>query len=150
MTLHKLAPERQPPEPRHINVGVSFQHELYNLADTVVNTRALQAFEMAVTNHPIHRIVRCAVHRKLERVFDDIDEALLRPGRCFATVRTCSLTREEGARLAGPLCKGDTVREHAALASVFVEGVRTASVAAIYRACAAALASGRQPPGLSH
>jgi hypothetical protein len=52
MTLHKLNPERQPPEPRHINVGVSFQHELYNLADTVVNTRALQAFEMAVTNHP--------------------------------------------------------------------------------------------------
>jgi energy-coupling factor transporter ATP-binding protein EcfA2 len=72
MTLHKLNPERQPPEPRHINVGVSFQHDLYSLADTVVNTRALQAFEMAVTNHPIHRIVRCAVHRKLEQVFDDL------------------------------------------------------------------------------
>lgn len=373
MTLHKLTPERQPPEPRHINVGVSFQHELYNLADTVVNTRALQAFEMAVSNHPIHRIVRCAVHRKLERVFDDlalkmnltaqrldtgsllldgpgafvcaggkqksdycsctfnvwaatparaeeiresifrivgdqrirdemfvldwhfcmhgslsstsfeeiardvlydeaypglgapvgdfitryldaeetvlillgqpgsgktrlvrailgemsrrkgdsaevmytgdrralesdeifvefitgshdafviedadhllaarasgnqdlhrflaiadgvvraqgrkilfttnlpnvgdIDEALLRPGRCFATVRTRSLTREEGARLAGRLCKGDTAREQAALASVFLDGVRTASVAAIYRACAVAVASGRQ------
>jgi hypothetical protein len=43
MTLHKLNPERQPPEPRHINVGVSFQHELYNLADTIVNARALQA-----------------------------------------------------------------------------------------------------------
>ena len=27
---------------------------------------------MAVTNHPIHRIVRCAVHRKLEQVFDDL------------------------------------------------------------------------------
>jgi hypothetical protein len=47
MTLHKLNPARQPPEPRHINVGVSFQHELYNL-------------------------VRCAVHRKLEQVFDDL------------------------------------------------------------------------------
>jgi hypothetical protein len=66
-----LNPERQPPEPRHINVGVSFQHELYNLADTIVNARALPAFEMAVTNHPIHRIVRCAAHRKLEQVFDD-------------------------------------------------------------------------------
>ena len=67
----------------------------------------------------------------------DIDEALLRPGRCFATVRTRSLTREEGARLVGRLCNGDTARERAALASVFAEGVRTASVAAIYRACAA-------------
>jgi ATP-dependent 26S proteasome regulatory subunit len=74
----------------------------------------------------------------------DIDEALLRPGRCFATVRTRSLTREEGARLAGRLCKGDTAREQAALASVFLDGVRTASVAAIYRACAVALGSGRQ------
>jgi ATP-dependent 26S proteasome regulatory subunit len=67
----------------------------------------------------------------------DIDEALLRPGRCFATVRTRALTREEGARLVGRLCNGDTAREHAALASVFAEGVRTASVAAVYRACAA-------------
>jgi ATP-dependent 26S proteasome regulatory subunit len=66
----------------------------------------------------------------------DIDEALLRPGRCFATVRTRSLTREEGASLVGRLCNGDTARERVALASVFAEGVRTASVAAIYRACA--------------
>lgn len=366
MTLHKLSPERQPPEPRHINVGVSMQRELYNLADTVVNTRALQAFDMAVTNHPIHRIVRCAARRKLEEVFDDlalnmnltaqrldtgmllldgpgafvsgsgnqksdycscafdvwaasparaaeirdsifrivgeqriraemfvldwhfcargslsstsfeeiacdelhdeaypelgapvrefitryldgpetvlillgqpgsgktrlvrailgemsrrkgdsaqvmytgdrralendeifvefitsshdafvvedadhllmprasgnqdlhrflaiadgvvraqgrkilfttnlpnvgdIDDALLRPGRCFATVRTRSLTREEGAKLAARLCNGDATRAHAAVASVFADGVRTTSLAAIYRACAA-------------
>jgi hypothetical protein len=365
MTLHKLNPERQPPEPRHVNVGVSFQHKLYSLADTVVMARALQAFEMAVTNHPIHRIVRCAVQRKLAEVFDDlalkmnltaqrldtgsllldgagvfvsavgkqksdycsctfnvwaasparaeeiresifravgdrrirdemfvlewyfssgsslsstsfeeiardvlhdeaypelrepvgefitryldadetvlillgqpgsgktrlartilgemsrrkgdsaevmytgdrralesdeifvefitgshdafviedadhlltarssgnqdlhrflaiadgvvraqgrkivfttnlpnvgdIDEALLRPGRCFATVRTRSLTREEAARLAGRLCNGDPAREQAAVVSAFAQGARTASVAAIYRACA--------------
>jgi hypothetical protein len=72
MTIHKLNPERQLPEPRQVGVGVSFQHDLYNLADMVVSTRALQAFEMAVTNHPIHRIVRCAVRRKLEEVFDDL------------------------------------------------------------------------------
>src|SRR5258708_207801 len=72
MTLHKLSPERLPPEPRQISVGVSFQHELYNLVDTIVNTRALQAFEMAVTNHPIHRTVRCAVRGKLEEVFDEL------------------------------------------------------------------------------
>jgi hypothetical protein len=72
MTIHKLNPERQPPEPRQISVGVSFQQELYTLVDTVVNTRALQALEMAVTNHPIHRTVRCAARGKLEEVFDDL------------------------------------------------------------------------------
>ncbi|MEA3182092.1 MAG: hypothetical protein QOI59_5615 [Gammaproteobacteria bacterium] len=72
MTIHKLNPERQPPEPRQISVGVSFQQELYTLVDTVVNTRALQAFEMAVTNLPIHRTVRCAARGKVEEVFDDL------------------------------------------------------------------------------
>jgi hypothetical protein len=73
MTIHKLNPERHAPEQRRpINVGVSIHHEPYNLADLVVRTRALQAFEMAVTNHPIHRIVRCSVRRKLEDVFDDL------------------------------------------------------------------------------
>ena len=72
MTIHKLNPERPPPESRHINVGVSFQQELYSLVDTVINTRALQAFEMALTNHPIHRTVRCAARGKIEEIFDDL------------------------------------------------------------------------------
>jgi hypothetical protein len=148
MTLHKLNPEREPPEPRHINVGVSFQHELDNLADTIVNARASG-------NQDLHRFLAIAdgvVRAPGRKILfttnlpnvGDIDAALLRPGRCFATVHTRSLTREEGARLAGRLCNGDPARGHAALASVFVEGARTASVAAIYRACAAASAPGRQ------
>ena len=72
MTVHKLSPERLPSEPRHIAVGVSIQYKLYNFADTVVRARALQALELAVTSHPIHRIVRCAARRKLEAVFDDL------------------------------------------------------------------------------
>jgi hypothetical protein len=72
MTIHKLNPERQPPEPRQISVGVSFQQEFYTLVETVVNTRALQALEMAVTNHPIHRTLRCAARGKLEGLFDDL------------------------------------------------------------------------------
>ena len=72
MTIHKLNPERQPPEPRHVSVGVSFQQESYTLVDTVVNTRALQALEIAVTNHPIHRKLRCAARGKLEELFDDL------------------------------------------------------------------------------
>jgi hypothetical protein len=71
MTIHKLNPGAAP-RPRPVSVGVSFQQEHYSLVDTVVNTRALQAFEMAVTNHPIHRTVRCAARGKLEEVFDDI------------------------------------------------------------------------------
>ena len=72
MTIHKLNPERQPPEPRHVNVGVSFHQEHYTLVDTVINTRALQALEIAVTNHPIHRTLRCAARGKLEELFDDL------------------------------------------------------------------------------
>jgi hypothetical protein len=55
----------------------------------------------------------------------DIDEALLRPGRCFATVHTRSLTLEEGIELIGRLCDGDPGRAHAALARAFPAGSKT-------------------------
>src|SRR5437762_2804362 len=58
MTLHKL--------------NITFQQESYSLVDTVVNSRALQALEVATTNHPIHRTLRCAARGKLERLFDDL------------------------------------------------------------------------------
>ena len=60
MTLHKL--------------NITFQQESYSLVDTVVNSRALQALEVATTNHPIHRTLRCAARGKLERLFDDLAE----------------------------------------------------------------------------
>lgn len=72
MTLHKLNPDRVAAEPRPISVGVSFQHDLYDLAEAVVKTRAIQAFEFAAARYPIHRLVRCAARRKLEDVFDDL------------------------------------------------------------------------------
>jgi hypothetical protein len=72
MSVHKLNPERQPPEPRQVSVGVSFQQESYALVDTVVNARALQALEIAVAHHPIYRLVRCAARGKLEEIFDDL------------------------------------------------------------------------------
>jgi len=72
MTIHKLNPERQPSEPRHVSVGVSFQQESYALVDTVVNARALQALEIAVAHHPIYRLLRCAARGKLEDLFDDL------------------------------------------------------------------------------
>lgn len=72
MSIHKLNPERQPSEPRQVNVGVSFQQESYALVDTVINARALQALEIAVAHHPIYRLLRCAVRGKLEEIFDDL------------------------------------------------------------------------------
>ncbi len=54
------------------NVGVSFQYKPWDLADAVVQSRAVRAFEGAVANYPIHRLVRCAARRKLEQVFDEL------------------------------------------------------------------------------
>jgi hypothetical protein len=65
----------------------------------------------------------------------DIDPALMRPGRCFATVHTRSLSPMEGAKLIGRLCGGEAGREQAAFAKCFPPNTRTCSVAALYRAC---------------
>jgi energy-coupling factor transporter ATP-binding protein EcfA2 len=66
----------------------------------------------------------------------DLDEALLRPGRCFAAVHTRLLTAPEGVKLISRLCGGDVEREKDASATAFPPGTKSASVAAIYRACA--------------
>ena len=65
----------------------------------------------------------------------DIDPALMRPGRCFATLHTRSLTPTEGSRLIARLCGGDPEREQLAFARTFPPGTKTCSVASIYRAC---------------
>ncbi len=72
MSVHKLNPERASTDSRPFTVGVSFQHELSDLAEAVFNTRAIQAFENAAARYAIHRLFRCAVRRKLEDIFDDL------------------------------------------------------------------------------
>jgi hypothetical protein len=59
-------------KPRPFNVGVTFNHDLYDLGEAVFKTRANQAFESVATRYPIHRLVRCAVPRALQDVFDDL------------------------------------------------------------------------------
>jgi ATPase family associated with various cellular activities (AAA) len=59
-------------QPRPFNVGLTFSHDLYDLGEAVFKTRAIQAFESVATRYPIHRLVRCAVPRRLEDVFDDL------------------------------------------------------------------------------
>ena len=66
----------------------------------------------------------------------DLDEALLRPGRCFAAVHTRSLVPAEAARLISRLCQDNPERERAAMEAVLPAGTRNCSVASVYRACA--------------
>lgn len=62
----------------------------------------------------------------------DIDEALVRPGRCFAALRLRNLDEPEVERLLDKLC-GDPARAAAAAATLGRDG-RAASVASVFRA----------------
>jgi hypothetical protein len=64
----------------------------------------------------------------------DIDEALIRPGRCFCVLRTRPLTLGEAERLLSELPLADAPETHAALARLFREGVRTVTLAELYSA----------------
>jgi len=72
MSIHKLNPERIAQESRPLSIGVSFEHRLWDIAEAVVNARALQGFETTAARYPIYRRVRCAVPRKTSDVFDDL------------------------------------------------------------------------------
>jgi hypothetical protein len=71
MSVYQLHSEKNLPR-RDLTVGLTLHHELYDLADAVLKTRAIRAFEATAASYPIHRIVRCAARRKLELVFDDL------------------------------------------------------------------------------
>jgi hypothetical protein len=96
-------------------------------------------------NHDLHRFLAIAdgvVRAQGRKIIfttnlpniTDIDEALLRPGRCFASVRTRQLNHAEAALLVGRLVE-DQVKRETLLEGIFPAGVRGASVADIYRAC---------------
>jgi hypothetical protein len=67
----------------------------------------------------------------------DIDEALVRPGRCFRVVRTRGLDREETRRFLDKVFRGDRQEaEKTAEAALRAEG-RSATLANVYRAIGA-------------
>ena len=66
----------------------------------------------------------------------DLDDALLRPGRCFAALHARSLTPPETARLIARMCDGDAAREELATSIALPPGAKNCSVASVYRACA--------------
>jgi hypothetical protein len=72
MGIHKLAPDRTIDSSSSFSVSVAFQHDLYDLGEAVIKTRAIQAFDNAATRYPIHRKIRCAASNKLQDVFDDL------------------------------------------------------------------------------
>jgi hypothetical protein len=63
----------------------------------------------------------------------DIDEALVRPGRCFATVRTRALERSEAELLLARIAETSTVEDQKAPVVTLPSGVRSITLAAMYR-----------------
>lgn len=80
----------------------------------------------------------------------DIDDALLRPGRCFANVRFRALERAEVERLLASLCGSDAAQFGRVLASALPPEARAATLASIYSALDAVNAEGApRPAGLA-
>jgi hypothetical protein len=71
----------------------------------------------------------------------DIDDALLRPGRCFANLRLRALDRAEVERLLARLCGSESALFERAVAAALPQGTRSATLASIYRAEGAVRAS---------
>ena len=67
-----MNPERAVADGTSLAVGLEFQHKVFDLADSVIKTRAMRALENAGARYPIFRRVRCAARRKLEDIFDDL------------------------------------------------------------------------------
>lgn len=63
----------------------------------------------------------------------DIDEALLRPGRCFANVRTRALSRLEATSLVRRICAGENGRFDTVMERLLRSGAPSATLAAIYQ-----------------
>lgn len=64
----------------------------------------------------------------------DIDEALIRPGRCFAVVRTPGLSREEAIRFLAALSVDRPTDAAVIIERVFSGGSKTVTLAELYRA----------------
>lgn len=95
-------------------------------------------------NHDLHRFLAIAdgvVRAQGRKIIfttnlpnvSDVDEALLRPGRCYAAVRTRLLSRGEATALMRRLVE-DAARCDELIGSLFPAGVRSVSVADVYRA----------------
>jgi hypothetical protein len=126
MSIHKLAPDRTFGQSSPFSVCVTFQHELCDLgrflmiADGVV--RAQNRKIIFTTNLPN---------------IGSIDEALLRPGRCFATIQMRPLSPTQSDAILSRLLPGNPSAVALARETLFATGRNGSSLAAIYRAASA-------------
>jgi hypothetical protein len=67
---------------------------------------------------------------------NDIDDALVRPGRCYAVKNLRSLTLEEAQWLAEKICGEDAARAQRAKQALMALNAKSHSVANVYRLCA--------------
>jgi len=97
-------------------------------------------------NHDLHRFLAIAdgvVRAQGRKIIfstnlvnvNDIDEALLRPGRCFANVRTRNLRRDEAALVVERMAR-DGLIPQSTVDEVFEPGTKDVALARIYRALA--------------
>lgn len=63
----------------------------------------------------------------------DLDDALIRPGRCFAHFMIRELLRPEAERLVAKLCLSDPRRRDAALTKLLAHAPKSVSLASIYQ-----------------
>jgi hypothetical protein len=97
-------------------------------------------------NHHLHRFLAIAdgvVRAQGRKIIfstnlanvNDIDEALLRPGRCFANVRTRNLRREEAERVMQRMSRDGFVAQ-STIDELFEPGTKDVALARVYRAFA--------------
>ena len=94
-------------------------HRFLGIADGVVRAQARKV--IFTTNLPN---------------INDIDDALLRPGRCYAVKNLRSLEPVEALRLAEKICGADTEAATRVCDKLSALGAKAYSVAQVYRACA--------------
>ena len=72
MSIHKINEKPIGNESSPLAVGLSLQQDMYDLAETILTSRAVRSFDNNSTRYPIHREVRCAAKRKMVPIFDDL------------------------------------------------------------------------------
>lgn len=122
---------------------ITGSHEAFVIedADHVLSARAdgnvdLHRF-LAIADGVVRALGRKIVFTTNLPNVGDLDEALVRPGRCFGIVRTRGLERAEAARLLDKATGGNRDRVEKAAAALPEHG-RTATLADVFRAIAEA------------
>jgi hypothetical protein len=72
VSIVKLQPAVDADATSGVGVQVSLQHDLSELVQAIVRTRAIRAFDQSAARYAIRRRLRCASRRKVEAVFDDL------------------------------------------------------------------------------